>query len=184
MNEQLANLIETTPALTAFAEADDDAGLLAALNAQDRQRENHELQTINAIVLALGAQAAAVTVGVLKAAAAANPLLDAVYIKLCSTGVDLADPLTQAMIAQIFTGEYADLGAAVAALGVWQESTAQQQFGREVTAEEVTEALAILARRNLQRRLAARYSAVSALILSGDVETWEAAVEALDDEGE
>jgi len=192
--QKLANLLFTNPALNELAEAGDAVGILAAINLRDRQRTNDELQTINAIVLALGEQAAGIAAGVLKTAAAQNPLLDAIYVKFCSTGIDLSNARTQAMIDLLFAStipigldeqnqpimfDLMPLGQAIKAMGVWYQSLADQEFGEEATEEHVTDALVLFARRKLAMLVVARYNAVMAAVEAGDVADWDAARAAL-----
>lgn len=192
--QKLANLLFTNPALNELAEAGDAPGILAAINLRDRERTNDELQTINAIVLALGEQAAGVAAGVLKTAAAQNPLLDAIYVKFCSTGIDLSNTRTQAMIDLLFAStipigldeqnqpimfDLIPLGQAIKAMGVWYQSLADQEFGEEATEQHVADALVLFARRKLALLVVARYNAVMAAVEAGDVADWEAARAAL-----
>ena len=177
--QKLANLLFNDPALKELAEADDAAGILAAINLKDRERTNEELQTINAIVLAYGEEAAGTAAAVLKTAATQNPLLDAIYLKFCSTGISLADPRAQAMLDILFTGELAALGASIKRLGVWYQSRAEQEFGEEATEQHVADALVLFARRKLALLVVARYNAVMAAVEAGDVADWEAARAAL-----
>ena len=179
-HQHLANILDTDPALRDLADAGDVEGIVEAVNVADRERTNHELQTTLAIVVRHGAEFAATALGVLKAASAVNPLLDGIYIKLCSTGIDFADPLTQGMIDVVFTGDFAAMAAPLKQMGVWQESLADQLFPQtDIDAAFVELTLVLYERRKLERLASARYSDVIAMIGAGEITTWEAARTAL-----
>jgi len=73
--------------------------------------ENRELQTVAAIVLAIGKDETRLVLGTIKAVAEQDPLVDAFYVKLCSYGEDWADPEWQKSIDDL------------AKIGNWSEDT-------------------------------------------------------------
>jgi hypothetical protein len=177
----LANLIETTPDLAALI--GDPAALLTALNAKTIQRMNTELQTVAVIPVAFRGQDPTIPFTVFAVLEAAEqttesfgPYLRVQLAKFKSTGLDLSAPEVQSMIDQIFVGPYADLAAPLKALGVWMESIATNRLNVAMVYEaDLTAALAILAKRDLQRAASARWNAVSAAIETGEVTTIEEA---------
>jgi len=79
---------------------------LDALLADGAPLTNTELQTVAAVVKAVGQEATALVLGTIKAVAAQNPLVDGLYLKLCTVGQDWSDTEWQAAIPQ-----YAALGS-------------------------------------------------------------------------
>lgn len=131
--QQVRRAIEQSNATGTAAE------VLATITAPSVEKTNSELLTLRTVAVTYGPVVAATAAGVLKAAGQLNPLCDGIYISVCSTGINFADPLTQAMIDQIFTGEHADVGTALKALGRWLESpleVAGKQRG--LTTDEAT----------------------------------------------
>ncbi len=118
---------------------------LVSLKSDGTPIENHESQTVAAIVKATSIDEARLVIGTVKAVAAQDPLTDSFYIKLCSRGQDWADPDWQEQIPQL------------AAIGSWSEelTTKLQEMGiksqtiwqnvgldAEPTLEQVTAAMA------------------------------------------
>jgi len=87
---------------------------VAALNVKNIPREDHSLYTFRELTNRYGTTFAATALGGLKAAAASNPLLDAAYQAIATTGLDFANPITQGMIDQL------------QAAGAWDSITASQ----------------------------------------------------------
>jgi hypothetical protein len=176
--ETLARHIEDTPELRTLAEANDVAGIVAAVNLKDRERTDNTLKTVAAIGDAFSLEDAETIVTIFKTASADNALLDSFYIRLSSVGVDFSHPKVQGMIDQIFTGDYAGYAAPLKAMGRWMESWADKHLsGVTVDQAFVEEALIVLARRDLERWVTGRYNAVLAAVQAGEVTDEVEAVE-------
>lgn len=187
----VAQYIHNVEALTVLADKEDADGILTIINEKTINKSNSELQTINALILTLGEQSAGIAAGVLKAAAAQNPLLDAIYVKFCSTGIDLSDDRTQAMIDILFASsipvgmdgdgqpimfDLVPLGQAIKAMGAWAISEAESRFGRNLTAEDIPEVLTEYKRILLGEKVVTRFNNLLAAIQSGDITTEQAAI--------
>lgn len=174
--DQLADFLESKASYLLLVDDGEIAELVGHLN--DREtltRTNSELQTSAAIALALPMEQAAAAMGVFDAAGQQNPLLKAMYFKLCSTGLNFADPLVQATIDAVFTGDYAALAAPLKAMGITPISPMEQQFkgfAGDVTQEQVEAAVAVIAKRRLHRTIDARRDAAVAAVNAGTATTW------------
>jgi hypothetical protein len=172
----VAQYIHNVEALTELANAEDADGILAIINSKTITKTNSELQTINALTLTLGIETSAMAAGILDAAGASNPLLKAMYYKLCSTGIDFSDALTQGMIDAVFTGDYAALAAPLKAMGVWSISEAEVRFGRSLTIDDMTEVFIQYKRILLKESVFVRFNNLQAAIESGLVITEQEAI--------
>lgn len=187
----VAQYIHNVEALTALADKEDADGILTIVNEKTINKSNSELQTINALILTLGEQSAGIAAGVLKTAAAQNPLLDAIYVKFCSTGIDLSDPRTQAMIDILFASsipvglddngqpimfDLVPLGQAIKAMGVWSISEAESRFGSDLTPEDMSDVFVQYRRILLTENVRSRFNNLAAAIESGTVTTEQEAI--------
>lgn len=72
-----------------------------ALNAKTETVTVDELYTVAGLIQELGPDQSRAIIGAFKIAMAADPLLEAVYHKLASTGISFSDPTTVAIIDQL-----------------------------------------------------------------------------------
>lgn len=171
----LSSLIESRSDLSELANANDTAGLVAAINQKNIQRTNHEFQTMKAIADLYGAEFTATALGALKAAGASNPLLEATYFALCSTGIDFANPLVQGTIDQLVLGGVwtEEMGATLKEMGIWNVCLAEVHLGQDaVTEDEVIEALAVFSRRTVISQVADRYNQIVTALENGTISTF------------
>lgn len=165
----LSHIIDASETLTEAANAGDTAGILEAVNSKSIQRTSSELQTVRSIIVRYGMVFSSRVIAGFKTAAASNPLLDAMLITLSSTGLNFSDALTQQTIddladAGVFSEPDAEL---LRKLGVWQESIADQQLGREATEQDVLDAVSEWKKLVLSRYLASRSTVAAAAIANG-----------------
>lgn len=146
-----------------------DDAILAGVNAPTIEHRNPELATVRTLAVKLGMQATAQALGGLKAAAASNPLLDAIYVTLATTGLDFSHDDVQTMISQLqAAGAFsAELATALKAIGRWHTSEAEARLGRPATLADVTAARAQIAREKLEQEATRRINQVWAAIADG-----------------
>jgi len=173
MHAQLYALIQQLAA-TAYA-AGDDAAVCATLNTPSNRHVDTTLRTGRWVIVTFGSQSAALILGTIKAASAANPIVEAGYLSLMSDGLDLSHEITQELIDHLATAARwpTELRDALKSKGVWFTSPAGDAFGREVTTDDVAQA-----RRwhTLTRRAADAYNATVAAIDANAVVAWPEAV--------
>lgn len=169
----MLNLIEQYAA-SEFASGDDQS-VVDKLNATTIEHRNTELQSIRAVRVKLGEAIATAAAGGLTAAAQQNPLMDAMYIAVSTTGIDFAAPETQETIDQLTAAGVwnADVGAALQLMGVWYTSPAQEHLGRDVTLAEVAQLrvdlAATTAKTSLHQMQAELHNEITAAIESGEI---------------
>lgn len=165
----IAHVIDASEELSALAESDNGAALLSAMNAKTIQRTSADLQTARSILVRYGMAFGSRVLAGFKTAAASDPLLDSMLIALSSTGLNFSDPLTQqAVDALVASGAFtSEDGDALKRLGVWSESIADQQLGRDATEQDITDSVSEWRKITLARYLAERANIAAAAIADG-----------------
>lgn len=138
--------------------------------------------TYKGIVLKYGEDFTRNVIGKLKAASAADPLLDASYLSLCTNGLDFSNSVVQGTIdalvtAEVFTSEE---GVSLKALGNNPISRIEELFGigTTLTEDDVTATLSEMNKRKLIAKITNRYNSLRGRIDNGEVTTLEQAIEA------
>lgn len=143
MNTQrIVDLMNSDPFYGPLISQNDIDAIITRLNEKNIRNESHEHHTATSILLLLGPVVTAHALGGLKAAGQANPLFDAVYTRVSTVGIDLANDVTQTTIDQLTAGGAwtAEVGTALKAIGVWYTSQADASGG-DATKEDVEAAI-------------------------------------------
>lgn len=159
--------------ITRFEPTATDADIFAALSAPSLQTTDHTLYTFRQLIQIIGPDMTSAVLGKLKAAAASNPLLDATYLAVCSSGIDFADPVTQEQVdalvtASVFTAEE---GTALKAVGVQARSSLEANGLSDITEEVIHDTRANSPRLNGSEKLRWLYNTHIHSLESGEI-TW------------
>lgn len=182
-----AQIIRTTPAYKALADdgsAQALADLLTAFNLKDRERQDHTLRNPEYFYTHFGENPTRAMLNGWQTQAEADSIVDVFYTRLQTVGLDLAATQVRAIIDKLIAvnawgGSTATIGNGLKTLGIWQESHAQQAFGEQLDAADITAALAVYAQDSLKIQVTERYNAVQQAVVAGEVTTWEEARTAL-----
>ena len=148
-----------------------DADATALVNSQQVNRICNDLLTTRSLIINLGVDDATTALNALAQAASSNPMLDAMRITLCSTGIDFSNQLSQSVIDQLATTQLItqELASKLKRLGRWTEPISIQFMGREVTGEDVRTCRDQMHKSALLEAARVRIGRVTAGIATGEI---------------
>lgn len=180
-HQKLTNFLFTVPELTILAEANDVQSILAYLNDKNRQRTNEKIWKSKDLLDKFDVQlGAGMLYGLEQAAKQDTPMgaiLRSTAATLNSDGLNFSNSKVQFQIDELVkAGVWTkDVGNTLKSLGIYYESLADQEFGGDITEQDVIDAMVLYDRRKLQIRVTERYNAVVQVVEAGDVKDWDAA---------
>lgn len=178
--EHIYNMIQAVPAAATAYAANDDAGVVAAMNAKTIEHKDSTPQTSRAIVVKFGLEQSALALGTFEAAGASNRAMYAMYLALNAGGLDFSDPILQAVIDQLASaGSWPDsLRDGLKEMGICYVLPAKQHLGidsistGDVVKARVYQTIFLRARRGL--------AALDIGINAGTISNWTSALALID----
>ncbi|NBW14747.1 MAG: hypothetical protein EBR82_42785 [Caulobacteraceae bacterium] len=126
----------------------------------------------------VGLQTAEAACQVFEGAAAQSALFRRIQDAFSAYGLDFSDDDTRAQVDTIFTGDYAAIGTALKAIGVYQVSLVADRGLDDPSEADVTAALDEVDRRNSLSRMSRAITAAGHAIDTRQATTWEQVVAA------
>lgn len=121
--------------------AANDANVVDALNAKTIQHIDSELRTARWLIINRSPEEAGLVLATMKTVGEQNPIVEAAYHSLNSSGLDLSHAVTQSFIDQLaVVGNWpAELTTWLKEKGVWYTSQADEILGRDATLQDVAD---------------------------------------------
>jgi len=163
-----------------FVASNDAAGALDFGNQDGLSIVNSQLQTVAAIVKAIGPDKTRIVLATMKAAGQVDPLVDGFYIKLCAMGQEFDDPQWQQAIDQMAASANWDQNTITIPLkqmGI-KRQTIWQNLGVDLipTVDDVALAITKIPGLRVHNKLVAAWTSTSNADATGQFTTIEEAI--------